>query len=69
MNFTTTVVNAEAVPANLTERRFRQFWDEADKMAGNERQQFAAALKAMAYYGKISKDHGGEQRNRHQETR
>jgi len=47
LNFTTTVVNADILPANLTEGRFRQFWAHTDKMGGNEGQRFAAVLKEI----------------------
>jgi len=47
LNFSTTVLNPESLPTNLTEGRFRKYWEEADKFSGNERMRFAAVQKAM----------------------
>jgi hypothetical protein len=47
LGFTTTVVNSETLPASLTERRFRSYWERTDKSEGNERQRFAAVLRLM----------------------
>lgn len=47
LNFTTTVVNFETLPSNLTERRFRSYWERTDKSEGNERARFTAVLRLM----------------------
>ena len=31
LDFSTTVLNSELLPANLTERRFRSYWERTDK--------------------------------------
>jgi hypothetical protein len=36
--------NAETLPNNLNERRFRSYWDRTEKAGGNERIRFKAAL-------------------------
>jgi hypothetical protein len=47
LNFTTAVVNAETLPANLTEGRFRAHWEQADKDNPNERMRFQTALRLI----------------------
>jgi hypothetical protein len=37
LSFTPTGVNAETLPINLGEWRFRSYWDRTDKFGGNER--------------------------------
>jgi hypothetical protein len=44
LEFTTTVVNIKS-PRNLTEGRFRSYWESTAK--GDERHRFRAVLKAM----------------------
>jgi hypothetical protein len=43
LNFITTVINAELAPKNLTERKFRSYWEQTDK-SPNERSRFMQAL-------------------------
>lgn len=45
LTFTTTVVNADSQPKNLTEGRFRNYWSRTE---GNERQRFIAVQKLIA---------------------
>jgi hypothetical protein len=45
LNFTTTVVNTEITPKNLTERRFRSYWEQTE--GSNERGRFQAVLQLM----------------------
>ena len=47
LNFATTVANAENVPINLTERRFRSYWQQTDKSDTNERARFVAVMRLM----------------------
>jgi hypothetical protein len=47
LNFITNVINAESPPRNLTEGRFRKYWEKADACGGNERQRFALVAKAI----------------------
>lgn len=47
LDFMPTGINPETAPANLTERRFRSYWDRTDKSEGNERQRFSAVLRLM----------------------
>jgi len=42
LNFTTMVVKSESLPKNLTERRFRFYWDQTKNEGGNERARFRA---------------------------
>jgi hypothetical protein len=44
LNFTTTVVNSETIPNNLTEGRFRSFWERTE---GDERQRFREVINLM----------------------
>jgi hypothetical protein len=47
LNFTTTGVNPESLPSNLSERRFRDYWEPTDKTAGNERIRFREVQKLI----------------------
>jgi hypothetical protein len=51
LNFSPTGLNPKsdlfAPPANLTERRFRSFWERGDKSEGNERIRFQAVIDLM----------------------
>ena len=51
LNFSTTVLNPEnqpfTPPVNLTERRFRLYWERTDKSEGNERARFLAVARLM----------------------
>jgi transcriptional regulator with XRE-family HTH domain len=44
---TPTGVKPETLPANLTERRFRGYWQRIEKADGNERQRFSAVMRLM----------------------
>jgi hypothetical protein len=46
LSFKSTDLNHETLPANLTERRFRSYWERTS--GGNERQRFTAVMKLMA---------------------
>jgi hypothetical protein len=48
LRFITTVINPESLPSNLTERRFRGYWEQTEKESGNERQRFIAVQKLIA---------------------
>jgi hypothetical protein len=41
LSFSPMGLNAETAPKNLTERRFRSYWERAPSCGGNERQRFA----------------------------
>jgi hypothetical protein len=43
-NFSTTVENPQTLAKNLTERRFRSYWERAPACGGNERQRFGRFL-------------------------
>ena len=45
LNFSTTVENPQTLPSNLTERRFRSYWERTS--GGNDRQRFDAVIKLM----------------------
>jgi transcriptional regulator with XRE-family HTH domain len=47
LDFTTMVVKAENVPNNLTERRFRQFWEQTDASGSKEEFRFRQIVKAL----------------------
>lgn len=47
LNFTTTVVNSDSLPKNLTERRFRSYWEQTNKAETNERIRFQAVIKML----------------------
>jgi len=47
LDFVATATNPESLPTNLTERRFRGYWQRIQKFEGNERQRFAAVLRLM----------------------
>jgi hypothetical protein len=47
LHFTTVVVKFESVPSNLTEGRFRSFWEQTEKENGKEEQRFRAVLKLL----------------------
>jgi len=47
LNFTPTGVNAESIPNNLTERRFRSYWEQTDKADTNERTRFREVSMLM----------------------
>ena len=47
LNFNPTGLNLENTPTNLTERKFRDYWDRTDKCGGNERQRFTEVAKLM----------------------
>jgi hypothetical protein len=53
LNFVSADTKFETLPTNLSEFKFRKYWAAADKMGGNERQRFAAVLKAMAEHTKL----------------
>ena len=52
-------INAESLPPDLIEGKFRTYWEAADKYGGNERQRFAGQstlntrrqLEVLADYG------------------
>lgn len=46
LNFTTMVVKADFLPRNLTERKFRKYWEQTDTHQ-NERARFAEIIRAM----------------------
>lgn len=46
LTFSTTVLNAENTPNNLSERKFREYWEKTE--GTNERQRFIAVQKLMA---------------------
>jgi hypothetical protein len=47
LNFITTVIKTESLPANLTERRFRALWEQTDKDAPKEEFRFRAVIKML----------------------
>jgi hypothetical protein len=47
LNFVANATNPVPLPRNLTEGRFRKYWDNADPCDGNERQRFALVDKAI----------------------
>lgn len=47
LGFSTTVEKFETPPSNLTEWRFRSYWERTDKSEGNERARFTAVLRLM----------------------
>jgi len=47
LDFSTVVEKSEKPPHNLTERRFRAYWEQTDKRGGNERQRFMVVLDLM----------------------
>ena len=47
LHFTTTVVNPENLPKNLTERRFRHFWEQTDKDEHNDRIRYQQVLEMI----------------------
>jgi hypothetical protein len=47
LTFLTTVSNSESLPLNLTERRFRQYWERTDKSETNERIRFLAVRRLI----------------------
>jgi hypothetical protein len=47
LTFSTTVLKAETLPNNLTERRFRLFWEQTDKDERNDRIRFQQVLKLI----------------------
>jgi len=48
LSFSPTGLNAETTPNNLTERRFRSYWDQTDKKEPNERIRFRAVHALIA---------------------
>jgi len=46
LSFATTGSNPP-IPANLTERRFRSYWEQTDKSEGNERQRFLEVQRLL----------------------
>jgi hypothetical protein len=56
LTFTTAVVNPDSLPNNLTEWRFRSYWDRTDKEETNERVRFAAIQRLMAAETAIRRD-------------
>ena len=57
LNFITTVINSQfTLPKNLTERRFRSFWDRTEKANGNERARFNAVLALMRQHERTVRD-------------
>jgi hypothetical protein len=42
LDFAPMGANAETLPNNLSERRFRAYWERSEKAGGNERQRFGA---------------------------
>lgn len=48
LTFTTNVVNADTLPNNLTEGRFRAYWDQTDKDEPSERVRFEAVHRMIA---------------------
>lgn len=47
LSFITNEINAVPPPTNLTEGRFRKYWENADACGGNERQRFALVAEAI----------------------
>jgi transcriptional regulator with XRE-family HTH domain len=48
LNFITTVIKSDSLPNNLTEGRFRSFWEQTDKAETNERIRFRMVQQLMA---------------------
>lgn len=47
LSFATTVANLDSLPKNLTEGRFRDYWEQTAKSDGNDRVRFRAVLTMM----------------------
>lgn len=47
LQFSTTVEKFETLPSNLTERRFRSYWERTEKSEGNERARFLSVARLM----------------------
>lgn len=47
LNFIATAINAEKLPINLTERKFRHYWSQTDKAETNERIRFRATYNLI----------------------
>jgi hypothetical protein len=50
---TTAVVNRETLPTNLTEWRFRKYWERAPDCGGNERQRSKQTLILRALFARF----------------